>query len=191
MKRTIKQTVKKSMTPILAGALLFAVACGGSDQQAETIPVSPAPVQAETHDHSGDDVDPHTHKDDTHTTTDAKPKPAVPTPMPTSDSEVVYFEFDSAALTTEGKTELADEIAWLKAHPRRHIVLHGYTDDVGTPSYNLTLGNARANAVRTYMASEGIDLVRMHVVSHGESGPELPDEDERRAMFVGTIKVKK
>ena len=101
-----------------------------------------------------------------------------------SDRGAVFFAFDSAKLSEPAKAALESDIDWLMASPGRDIIVHGYTDDTGDSSYNLELGKERAQAVRDYLVSQGIAEGRIVVVSHGENGPEMRDDLERRAVYM-------
>jgi len=98
---------------------------------------------------------------------------------------VVNFAFDSSTLTDDGKAALAD-VATLLANGASGlaIVLQGHADSTGPEPYNQRLGQARAEAVRTYLADEhGIATDRMSVISFGESRPAASnDTPEGRAV---------
>ena len=102
---------------------------------------------------------------------------------------VVFFGYDSAELTPVAQLALKHDIEWLIQHPDRYIVIHGYASDRGDETHNLRLGNARANVVREFFIANGVDRDRLTVVSHGESGPELPDKFEQRAVFVSDTRI--
>lgn len=91
----------------------------------------------------------------------------------TISSQVAKFSFDGSQLSNEMKQALDDFAAKLKADNRNvYIEIQGHTDSIGTPEYNLALGQARAEAVRRYLAMQhGIPLHRMNVISYGESAP--------------------
>ena len=108
-----------------------------------------------------------------------------PAPSPTTGlAQPVFFELDSAELRPDAKQRLQEELGWMRENPKRHVVIHGFASEEGTPSYNLTLGNNRANAIRKYFVAEGIEIGRISVVSHGEGGPKLDPAIERRSVFV-------
>ena len=81
----------------------------------------------------------------------------------------VLFSTGSAELTAEGKKVLDKQIAWLKANPKKKIVVEGYTDPRGTEAYNMKLGEKRADAVKKYITKAGIASNRVSVVSMGET----------------------
>lgn len=77
--------------------------------------------------------------------------------------DVVYFEFDSSALTDEGRAVLDAHVALLKG-TGASVRLEGHTDERGTREYNIALGERRANTVRDYMMVQGIPGDRKSVV---------------------------
>lgn len=88
-------------------------------------------------------------------------------------SQVANFRSDASDLSPEMKKALDDFAAQIKAANRNvFIEIQGHTDSIGTPEANLKLGQARAEAVRRYLAmNSGIALHRMNVISYGESAP--------------------
>lgn len=88
-------------------------------------------------------------------------------------SQVANFRSDASNLSPEMKKALDDFAAQIKAANRNvFIEIQGHTDSIGTPEANLKLGQARAEAVRRYLAmNNGIALHRMNVISYGESAP--------------------
>jgi peptidoglycan-associated lipoprotein len=97
-------------------------------------------------------------------------RPAAVTPgMPVMDT--VYFEFDQATLSDLAKTALVRNAEWLRSHPDARVQVEGNADERGTPEYNLALGERRAVAVKTYLASLGVDSSRLVTISYGEEQP--------------------
>lgn len=88
-------------------------------------------------------------------------------------SELARFRSDSSELSPETKQALDAFIEQVKSANRNvFIEIQGHTDSRGTAEANLKLGQARAEAVRRYLAIEGgIALHRMNVISYGESAP--------------------
>lgn len=88
-------------------------------------------------------------------------------------SQVANFKPDASELSDETKKALDDFAAKVKADNKNvFIEIQGHTDSIGTPTANLALGQARAEAVRRYLAIKGgIALHRMSVISYGESAP--------------------
>jgi outer membrane protein OmpA-like peptidoglycan-associated protein len=55
----------------------------------------------------------------------------------------------------------------------------GHTDNIGTVAYNQNLSERRANAVKKYLTSKGIDVVRITAVGYGETKPIVSNDDEK------------
>jgi peptidoglycan-associated lipoprotein len=85
--------------------------------------------------------------------------------------DTVYFEFDEATLTSLAKDTLVRNAEWLRSNPNARIQVEGNADERGTPEYNLSLGERRAAAVRSYLTSLGIDGTRLVIISYGEERP--------------------
>ncbi|HEU4708337.1 MAG TPA: outer membrane beta-barrel protein [Methylophilaceae bacterium] len=85
----------------------------------------------------------------------------------------VLFGFDKAVIRDEGKRLLDTEVVEkMKAHPEVEVVLiTGHTDRIGTDQYNMKLSERRAQAVKKYLMSQGIDESRLHTQAKGESDP--------------------
>jgi OOP family OmpA-OmpF porin len=83
--------------------------------------------------------------------------PRVPAPVPNISQEQrsVYFDFNSAKLTGEGRSKL-DQLANIinKSSEISEVRIHGYTDQIGSASYNDALAEKRAKAVRDYLDSK-------------------------------------
>jgi hypothetical protein len=101
---------------------------------------------------------------------------------------VVNFNFDSAQLDAAANVEL-DEIATQlrKVNNFKATIIVGYTDAVGSPEYNLRLGQRRANAVAKGLIARGINVDRVgHVRSKGEADllveVAAPQRANRRVM---------
>ena len=104
---------------------------------------------------------------------------------------IVYFDFDKSIVKKEGVTVLNEVVAILKKYPTISLSLdiNGYTDAKGTEEYNLKLGQARAEACKAYIVSQGIDASRMLLKSFGKATPVAPnvsannsDNPEGRAL---------
>jgi outer membrane protein OmpA-like peptidoglycan-associated protein len=91
----------------------------------------------------------------------------------TLSSQVDKFSFEGSELSPGMKAALDAFAAQLKTENKNvFIEIQGHTDSIGTPEFNLALGQARAEAVRRYLAMKGgIALHRMSVISYGESAP--------------------
>jgi peptidoglycan-associated lipoprotein len=106
----------------------------------------------------------------------------------------VFFEFDSAEMSSEGQAVLTKNAETMKLYPTWIVSVEGHCDERGTAEYNLALGERRALSVRQYLVSLGIAAERLRTVSYGKEFPFDPGHGEsswarnRRANFVVTAK---
>jgi OOP family OmpA-OmpF porin len=71
----------------------------------------------------------------------------------------------------------------MKTDTKAKLKIEGYTDSIGSESYNLELSRKRAQAVADYLISQGIDNGRLQVIPMGESNPIASNKTaEGRAM---------
>lgn len=102
----------------------------------------------------------------------------------------INFEYDKATLTSSARQTLADNANWLNQNSNVSIQIEGHCDSRGSSEYNLALGERRANSVKSYLVSLGVDGQRLSVVSYGKEKPLDSMESEsawsknRRANFV-------
>lgn len=83
----------------------------------------------------------------------------------------VDFEFNSATLTAPSRDTLDQVAAALQAQPELRAEVDGYTDNIGSVGYNLHLSQHRAESVRAYLMSKGIDGGRLSAHGYGKSDP--------------------
>jgi peptidoglycan-associated lipoprotein len=83
----------------------------------------------------------------------------------------VFFESDSSDLTSQSRTTLDKQAQWLGNYNRYAFTIEGHADERGTREYNIALGARRAQAVRDYLASRGIEPSRMRTISYGKERP--------------------
>jgi peptidoglycan-associated lipoprotein len=83
----------------------------------------------------------------------------------------VFFETDSSDLSATAITTLSKQVIWLQRYPRYVFTVEGHADERGTREYNIALGAHRAQTVRDYLASRGIDPSRMRTISYGKERP--------------------
>jgi OOP family OmpA-OmpF porin len=102
------------------------------------------------------------------------PPPAAP-PKPTSEKVTfaadTFFDFDKAVLKPEGKAKLDDLTSKIKNITLEVIIAVGHTDSVGSDAYNQKLSLRRAEAVKAYMVSKGIEANRVYTEGKGEKQP--------------------
>ena len=88
-------------------------------------------------------------------------------------SATQLFGFDKATLTDEARKVLDEQVV-AKLNDLasiRYININGHTDRIGTTQYNQRLSERRAEAVRTYLASKGVDPDRMETFGFGKTQP--------------------
>jgi peptidoglycan-associated lipoprotein len=83
----------------------------------------------------------------------------------------VFFESDSTELTMQARGTLDRQAQWLTTYNRYSFTIEGHADERGTREYNFGLGARRADAVRAYLTSRGIDPARMRTISYGKERP--------------------
>jgi peptidoglycan-associated lipoprotein len=83
----------------------------------------------------------------------------------------VWFQSDSSELTQQSIATLEKQAQWLRAYPQYQFTLEGHADERGTREYNIALGARRAQAVRDYLASRGVQAQRMRTISYGKERP--------------------
>jgi len=164
--------VKRLLVLVVAiGLVAFAAGCGGKKAMDEPVmeePVTPPPPVE---------------------------KPVVDAPvMPKEVKPAVlndcFFAFDKYNLTAESKSILEGNAAELKRVMESSITIEGHCDERGTKSYNLALGEKRANAAKEYLVALGVNASRINVVSYGKERPFDMGHDEaawaknRRAHMV-------
>ena len=100
----------------------------------------------------------------------AAPKP-VPTAQKVSFAADAFFDFDKAVLKPEGKAKLDDLTSKLGSINLEVIIAVGHTDSVGTDAYNQKLSVRRAEAVKAYIVSKGVEANRVYTEGKGEKQP--------------------
>src|SRR5438128_897127 len=83
----------------------------------------------------------------------------------------VFFESDQTDLSPQAIATLEKQAQWLQTYNRYSFTIEGHADERGTREYNIALGARRAQSVRSYLASRGIDANRMRTISYGKERP--------------------
>ena len=91
---------------------------------------------------------------------------------------VVYFEFDSFALSSVTRDVLDRHVTYLRNNPNVLLVLEGHTDERGSAEYNLALGENRAKSVQDYLTLRGVPSRQLSVTSFGEMNPAVAESNE-------------
>lgn len=109
----------------------------------------------------------------------AQPEPPPPAPEPPPAPPVkrkiilrgVNFDFDKSNIRPDARPILDAAIDVLKQEPGVNVSVQGYTDSIGTESYNQALSQRRAESVTRYLVAGGISAARLTAVGYGETHP--------------------
>jgi peptidoglycan-associated lipoprotein len=85
--------------------------------------------------------------------------------------DTVYFSTDSARLSRQAQTVLIAQAQWLNRYSNHSILVEGHADERGTREYNLALGAKRAESVRDFLLSRGVEPRRIRMISYGKERP--------------------
>ena len=107
------------------------------------------------------------------------PPPAPPPPAPTPQVQKitldakVLFDFDKSVLKPEGKAAIDSQVVGNLAKVQKLdvVLVTGHTDRIGTEKYNQGLSERRADAVRDYLVSKGVDKAKIETIGLGEKQP--------------------
>ena len=105
-------------------------------------------------------------------------------------NNIVYFGLDKYDVSSEFAQMLDAHAAFLRSNPSYKVTVEGHADERGTPEYNISLGERRANAVKMYLQGKGVSADQISIVSYGKEKPAVLGHDEaaysknRRAVLV-------
>ena len=83
----------------------------------------------------------------------------------------VFFETDRSVLEASARGTLVRQAEWLNQNGGINMTIEGHADERGTREYNLALGARRANAVRDFLISQGVNASRLQTISFGKERP--------------------
>ncbi len=89
----------------------------------------------------------------------------------------VLFDTGKAQLNPGSARKLDQLAQFLADHPERRVQIDGFTDSVGTDSYNQDLSQQRADAVKTALVTRGIDPARIESQGYGKGFPVADNAD--------------
>ena len=90
----------------------------------------------------------------------------------------INFDYDSAVIRAESKPTLDKIVAMLQSEVEMQLIIEGHTDSDGSTQHNEVLSQERADSVKSYLVSAGIDAARLFTEGHGESKPVAPNTTE-------------
>jgi OOP family OmpA-OmpF porin len=102
--------------------------------------------------------------------------PAAPVAQAPAAAKVTYaadtfFDFNKSVVKPAGKAKLDDLVAKVKGINLEVIIAVGHTDSVGSDAYNQKLSVRRAESVKAYLVSKGIEKNRIYTEGKGEKQP--------------------
>ena len=107
--------------------------------------------------------------------TPAAPVAPAPAPAPVASKVTfaadAFFDFDKSVLKPEGRAKLDDLVNKIRGVNLEVIIAVGHTDSIGTDAYNQKLSVRRAEAVKSYLVSKGIERNRVYTEGKGEKQP--------------------
>ena len=109
-----------------------------------------------------------------------KPIPTAPPPPPKAaapERYLVFFDWNKAVVTSEGRRVIANAAEAYKATGKATIVATGYTDLSGSAAYNQKLSVRRADAVKAELVRLGVPATSITAIGRGESNPLVPTAD--------------
>jgi OmpA-OmpF porin, OOP family len=104
-------------------------------------------------------------------------KPAAPAPKPKPVAEKVtfaadvLFDFDRSVVKPEGKSKLDDLAGKIRDINLEVVIAIGHADSIGSDAYNQKLSVRRAESVKAYLVSKGIEPNRVYTEGKGEKQP--------------------
>ncbi len=108
-------------------------------------------------------------------------------------NRTIYFEFDSAKLTSESIQILETHGSFVAGNGEVSVRLEGHADERGSREYNIALGDRRAQSVRRVLLFQGASADQVETVSYGEEEPAMQGHNEeawaknRRVELIYTV----
>lgn len=105
-------------------------------------------------------------------------------------AQTVYFDFDKYNIKPGEVEKIRTVATHMKANASHLLEVDGHCDERGTEEYNRALGERRAQAIREFLAREGVAADRVRTISFGEDKPADPSHNEsawsknRRGEFI-------
>jgi OmpA-OmpF porin, OOP family len=117
-----------------------------------------------------------------------EPKPEPPKkPAVVNLASTELFEFNKAVLTPEARSKLDNEVVAKLRDLKdvRYIIVNGHADRLGSAQYNQKLSEKRADAVRAYLVSKGVDQAKVETLGFGKTLPvkSCPDQKDRKGLI--------
>lgn len=116
-------------------------------------------------------------------------KNAINDPNNVLSEKVVYFAFDSNAVSDEYVDLVKHHGKYLSFNPDASVRLEGHADERGTREYNVALAERRAIAVKQMMLYEGATNDQISIISYGEEKPVAFGHDEESMSLNRRVEI--
>ncbi len=90
----------------------------------------------------------------------------------------VFYAFNESTLSSDADATIGRQAAWLAKYPNVNVLVAGNADERGTETYNLALGQRRANHARDYLVAQGVAASRIQTISYGKNCPVAAGNDD-------------
>jgi len=108
------------------------------------------------------------------------PPPPAPKPKPAAEkvtfAGTIHFDFDKAVLKPDGKAALDELANKIRSINLEVVIAIGHADVIGSDAYNQKLSVRRADAIKAYLVSKGIEPNRIYTEGKGEKQPVTGDK---------------
>src|SRR6476660_9395246 len=162
-KRQGGERMTKNLFAVLV-AVAFAAACATTEQPKPEPKPEPVPTPAPAPKPEPKPAPP-----------PAAPKPAPEKPKPVAEKITfaadVLFDFDKSVIKPEGRSKLDDLAGKAKGVNLEVVIAIGHADSIGSDAYNQRLSVRRAESVKAYLVSKGIEPNRVYTEGKGEKQP--------------------
>ena len=106
-------------------------------------------------------------------------------PAATTRTVVVFFTADSAALDQAAQSAVIEAATFAQQHPTAAVRVRGFaTPDAGSPAFNRSLANTRAQGVADALVQAGVPRARLNMENRGAVAYDLMPTESRRVEIV-------
>lgn len=105
-------------------------------------------------------------------------KVEIQNPEPSSELKSVYFDFNKYDIRADQNESANLIVDYLKKHPSAVIQIQGNTDDRGSAEYNIALGQKRAQSLKNYLITHGVEHKSIETISYGKEHPAVQGNNE-------------
>jgi outer membrane protein OmpA-like peptidoglycan-associated protein len=101
----------------------------------------------------------------------------------------LLFDFDSAALREDARTDLREFAGSMNEYPETNILVVGHTDSIGSDTYNQRLSERRAQSAGEYLVDQGLVRDRLTLTGKGETEAVASNETESGRQLNRRVEV--